>query len=40
MARADLVVLLEQRGGFRKDLRTLLRRTDCDLLLLPQAPAA
>jgi hypothetical protein len=41
MARADVLVLPDRRGGVgagwrrQADLRTLLRRTDCDLLLLP-----
>ena len=43
MARPDLLVLADRRRGlwrdwcWQADLRALLRRTSCDLLLLPSA---
>lgn len=46
MIHADLLVLADARGGWWEDRRRhadlcmLLRRTDCDLLLLPRADAA
>jgi len=46
LARPDLLVLIETSGGpceawrWRTNLRALLGRTDCDLLLLPRAKCA